>query len=27
LINKKIAYEKPTYQFDLAYPFFYAAPQ
>ena len=27
LINKKIGYEKPTYQYDLAYPFFYMAPQ
>jgi peptide/nickel transport system substrate-binding protein/microcin C transport system substrate-binding protein len=27
LINKRVAYETPTYKYDLAYPFFYAAPQ
>jgi microcin C transport system substrate-binding protein len=27
LINKKVGYEKATYQYDLGYPFFYAAPQ
>ena len=27
LLNKRIAYDKPTYQYDLAYPFYYLAPQ
>ena len=27
LLNKRIAYDKPTYQYDLSYPFFYTAPQ
>jgi microcin C transport system substrate-binding protein len=27
LLNKRIAYDKPTYQYDLSYPYFYLAPQ
>ena len=27
LLNKRIATVKPTYQYDLSYPFFYSAPQ
>lgn len=27
LLNKRVAYDKPTYQFDLSYPYFYLAPQ
>jgi ABC-type transport system substrate-binding protein len=27
LLNKRISYDKPTYQYDLSYPFFYMTPQ
>lgn len=26
LLNKRIAYDKPTYQYNLSYPYFYLAP-
>ena len=27
LLNKRIAFDKPTYQYDLSFPFYYMAPQ